>query len=91
MLSMIVLKGNLNTFILIFSVYICPSIQNSQVVSRLPWYNNQGNQAPEYIPGGTQGKKTEMKLQEKCNFNLIFFDFSRYKITIEPKENIKFF
>ena len=40
---------------------------------------------------GAQGKKTEKKLQEKCNFNLIFFDFSRYKITIEPKENIKFF
>ena len=65
MLSMIVLKGNLNTFILIFSVYICPSIQNSQVVSRLPWYNNQGKQAPEKLPGRAQGKKTEKKLKEK--------------------------
>ena len=57
MLSMIVQKGE--SFILV-SLF-----QNSQVVSRLPWYNNQGKQAPEKLPGGAQGKKTEKKLKEK--------------------------
>ena len=62
MLSMIVQKGE--SFILVFSVYIL-LFQNSQVVSRLPWYNNQGKQAPEKLPGGAQGKNTEKKLKEK--------------------------
>ena len=28
-------------------------------MSRLPWYNNQGRQAPEHLPDCTQSEKTE--------------------------------
>ena len=34
-------------------------MQDSKVVSRLPWYNNQGRQAPEHLPDCTQSEKTE--------------------------------